>query len=90
MHNLKPGKDLIVIKRFDAILGEQICDISVDGKKVGQWKVDRGGPQAPLAQPLLPRAGHVRHQRQPEMSARRRSRAERDINMFQLWFYQPA
>src|SRR5207245_2722208 len=39
VQNLKPGKDLIIIKRFDAILGEQICDISVDGKKVGQWKV---------------------------------------------------
>src|SRR5207237_1418095 len=39
VQNLKPGKDLIIIKRFDAILGEQICDISVDGKKVGKSKV---------------------------------------------------
>src|SRR5439155_589971 len=42
VQNLKPGKDLIVIKRLDATPGEQICDISVDGKKVGPRKVTEG------------------------------------------------
>jgi len=52
--NLKPGKDLIVIKRFDAILGEQNLRHQRGRQEGGTVEGHRGGPQAPLAQPLLP------------------------------------
>jgi len=87
--NLKPGKDLIVIKRFDAILGEQICDISVDGKKVGQWKVTEADRKHRWRNHYFLVPGTFVTNDSLEMSARAVS-AERDINMFQLWFYQPA
>jgi len=87
--NLKPGKDLIVIKRFDAILGEQICDISVDGKKVGQWKVTEADRKHLWRNHYFLVPGTFVTNDSLEMSARAVS-AERDINMFQLWFYQPA
>ena len=87
--NLKPGKDLIVIKRFDAILGEQICDISVDGKKVGQWKVTEADRKHRWRNHYFLVPGTFVTNDSLEMSAKAVS-AERDINMFQLWFYQPA
>jgi len=89
VHNLKAGKDLVVIKRFDAILGEQICDIVVDGKKVGTWKVteadrkNRWRNHYFLVPSTFVGADTV------ELVSKAVS-AERDINMFQLWFYQPA
>jgi len=89
VHNLKPGKDLIVIKRFDAILGEQICEISVDGKKVGQWKVTEADRKHRWRNHYFLVPGTFVTNDTLEMSAKAVS-AERDINMFQLWFYQPA
>src|SRR5256714_46246 len=89
VQNLKPGKDLIVIKRFDAILGEQICDISVDGKKVGQWKVTEADRKHRWRNHYFLVPGTFVTNDSLEMSAKAVS-AERDINMFQLWFYQPA
>ncbi len=89
VHNLKVGKDLIVIKRFDAILGEQICDITVDGKKVGQWKVTEADRKHRWRNHYFLVPGTFVTNDSLEMTAKAVS-AERDINMFQLWFYQPA
>src|SRR5216684_3680134 len=89
VNNLKAGKDLIIIKRFDAILGEQICDINVDGKKVGQWKVTEADRKHRWRNHYFLVPGTFITNDSVEMSARAVS-AERDINMFQLWFYQPA
>src|SRR6202165_1154698 len=89
VNNLKPGKDLIVIKRFDAILGEQICDVSVDGKKVGQWKVTEADRKHRWRNHYFLVPGTFVTNDSLEMSAKAIS-AERDINMFQLWCYQPA
>jgi hypothetical protein len=88
IHNLRPGKDLIVIKRFDAILGEQVCEISVDGRKVGQWKVTEADRKHRWRNHYFLVPGTFVTNDTLEMSARAVS-AERDINMFQLWFYQP-
>ena len=89
IHNLKPGKDMIVIKRFDAILGEQICDILVDGKKVGQWKVTEADRKHRWRNHYFLVPGNLIANETVEMISKAVS-AERDINMFQLWFYQPA
>jgi hypothetical protein len=88
-HNLKPGKDLVIIKRFDAILGEQICDILVDGKKVGQWKVTEADRKHRWRNHYFLVPGNFITNETAEITAKAVS-AERDINMFQLWFYQPA
>ncbi len=88
-HNLKPGKDLIIIKRFDAILGEQICDVLVDGKKVGQWKVTEADRKHRWRNHYFLVPGTFITNDTAEITAKAVS-AERDINMFQLWFYQPA
>src|SRR5882762_4438123 len=88
-HNLKPGKDLIIIKRFDAILGEQICDVLVDGKKVGQWKVTEADRKHRWRNHYFLVPGTFITNETAEITAKAVS-AERDINMFQLWFYQPA
>jgi hypothetical protein len=87
--NLKPGKDLIVIKRFDAILGEQICDVMIDGKKVGQWKVTEADRKHRWRNHYFLIPGSFITAESVEMIKKAAS-AERDINMFQLWFYQPA
>ena len=89
VNGLTAGKDLIVIKRFDAILGEQICDINVDGKKVGQWKVTEADRKHRWRNHYFLVPGTFITADTIEMSAKAVS-AERDINMFQLWFYQPA
>jgi hypothetical protein len=88
-HNLKPGRDLVIIKRFDAILGEQICDILVDGKKVGQWKVTEADRKHRWRNHYFLVPGTFITNETAEITAKAVS-AERDINMFQLWFYQPA
>jgi hypothetical protein len=88
-HNLKPGKDLIIIKRFDAILGEQICDIMADGKKVGQWKVTEADRRHRWRNHYFLVPGNFITSENVELVSKAVS-AERDINMFQLWFYQPA
>ena len=88
-HNLKPGKDLIIIKRFDAILGEQICDIHVEGKKVGQWKVTEADRKHRWRNHYFLVPGNFITSENTEITSKAVS-AERDINMFQLWFYQPA
>jgi hypothetical protein len=87
--NLKPGKDLIVIKRFDAILGEQICDVMIDGKKVGQWKVTEADRKHRWRNHYFLIPGSFITAESVEMIKKAAS-AERDINMFQLCFYQPA
>ena len=86
-----PALDLTdeIIKRFDAILGEQICDISVDGKKVGQWKVTEADRKHRWRNHYFLVPGTFITNDSVEMGAKAVS-AERDINMFQLWFYQPA
>jgi hypothetical protein len=88
-HNLKPGRDLIIIKRFDAILGEQICDVLVDGKKVGQWKVTEADRKHRWRNHYFLVPGTFITNDTAEITAKAVS-AERDINLFQLWFYQPS
>jgi hypothetical protein len=87
--NLRPGRDLVIIKRFDAILGEQICDILVDGKQVGQWKVTEADRKHRWRNHYFLVPGTFITNETAEITAKAVS-AERDINMFQLWFYQPA
>jgi hypothetical protein len=87
--NLKPGKDLIVIKRYDAILGEQQCEILADGKKVGTWKTAEIDRKHRWRNHYFLVPGTFVTGESLEI-VKKATSAERDINMFQLWFYQPA
>lgn len=87
--NLKPGKDLIIIKRYDAILGEQQSEILADGKKVGTWKTSESDRKHRWRNHYFLVPGTFVAGESVEIVKRALS-AERDINMFQLWFYQPA
>lgn len=87
--NLKPGKDLIVIKRYDAILGEQQCEMLVDGKKVGTWKTTEVDRKHRWRNHYFLVPGTFIAGEQIEI-VKKATSAERDINMFQIWFYQPA
>jgi len=61
----------------------------VDGKKVGQWKVTEADRKHRWRNHYFLVPGTFVTNDSLEMSAKAVS-AERDINMFQLWFYQPA
>lgn len=87
--NLKPGKDLVIIKRYDAILGEQQCEIMADGKKVGTWKTQEADRKHRWRNHYFLVPGTFVAGEQLEIVKKALS-AERDINLFQLWFYQPA
>lgn len=89
VQNLKPGKDLIIIKRYDAILGEQQCEIMADGKKVGTWKTSEVDRKHRWRNHYFLVPGTFVTNDSVEIVKKAIS-AERDINMFQLWFYQPA
>jgi len=89
--NLKPNRDLIIIKRYDAVYGEQQTEMSVDGKKVTVWKT----PEADRDRKHRWR-NHYYHVPGTNVSGetieivKKALAAERDINIFKLWFYQPA
>lgn len=87
--NLKPGKDLIIIKRYDAILGEQQCEIMADGKKVGTWKTAEVDRKHRWRNHYFLVPGTFVTGESVEIVKKALS-AERDINIFQMWFYQPA
>ena len=87
--NAKPGKDLIVIKRYDAILGEQNCEVMADGKKVGAWKTTEADRKHRWRNHYFLIPGTFVTGETVEIVKKAVS-AERDINMFQIWFYQPA
>jgi len=89
VQNLKPGKDLIIIKRYDAIMGEQECEILAEGKKVGIWKTTEVDRKARWRNHYFLVPGTFVTVEQLDLVKKAIS-AERDINMFQLWFYQPA
>ena len=87
--NCKAGKDIILIKRFDAILGEQTCEILADGKKVGTWKITDADRKHRWRNQYFLIPGSFVGGEAVEISAKAVS-AERDVNLFQVWAYQPA
>ncbi len=87
--NCKPGKDVVLIKRFDAILGEQTCEVLADGKKVGLWKVGEADRKHRWRNHYFLVPGSFVFRDSLDLSVRAVS-AERDINMFQVWVYQPS
>lgn len=85
--NLTPGKDLVIAKRIDFARGDIVARIEIDGKAVGEWEI-RGSDRRNRWRNWLFRVPGEFITR-PEVScAQVAVEAERDINMFGLWFYQ--
>jgi len=88
LHNITPGRPVVVLRRMDYVYGDYELELSVNGKKVsivscvGTDRVHRWRnwpamipADAVTAETLLVRQQSVT--------------AGRDINMFHIWVYQP-
>jgi hypothetical protein len=87
--NVTPNKDLILIMRMDYVHGDWEAEMVVNGKKVGNWACtgeDRKfrWRNMPFKVPAEYVTDTFLHFKQVPV------KGERDINMFKLWFYQPA
>jgi hypothetical protein len=87
--NLKPGKEVVIAKRIDFARGDIVTRIEIDGKAVGDWKIDDSDRTYRWRNWLfrVPGAAITKADAECRQVA---VEAERDINMFGLWFYQEA
>ena len=86
--NITPGRPVVVLRRMDYVYGDYELELSVNGKKVGivscvgtdrvhRW---RNWPYVLSADLIGKSTVQIK-----QMA----NTAERDINMFRYWFYQP-
>jgi hypothetical protein len=87
--NLRPGKEVIVAKRIDFARGDIVTRIEVDGKAVGDWKIDDSDRTYRWRNWLFRVPGNFVAKETAEVR-QVAVEAERDVNMFGLWFYQEA
>ena len=86
--NVVPNKDLVMIQRMDYVHGEWEAEFHVNGKKVGTWACAGGDRKFRWRNwPFKVPAEYVTDtfltiKITPVT-------ADRDLNIFQLWFYQP-
>jgi hypothetical protein len=86
--NVVPNKDLVMIKRMDYAHGEWEAEVHVNGKKVGSW-VCSGGDRKfrwrnwPFKVPAEYVSDTFLTIKIVPVTA------DRDLNIFQMWFYQP-
>ncbi|MBI3725786.1 hypothetical protein HY251_17805 [bacterium] len=85
--NLKPAKELIIAKRIDFVRGDIVTRMEIDGQPVGEWKIDDSDKTYRWRNWLfrVPAAAVTKGEALCRQVA---VEAERDINMFGLWFYQ--
>jgi len=87
--NVTPNKDLFVIMRMDYVHGDWEAEMQVNGKKVGTW-VCQGEDRKFRWRNLIFKV-EARYVGDTFLSVRQTPiKEDRDINMFKLWFYQPA
>jgi hypothetical protein len=85
--NLEPGKDLVIGKRIDYAYSGLVTGISIDGQKVGDWKIDGQDRKDRWRNWLFKVPGEFVKGNQ--VVVRQDSlEAEREVNMFGLWCYQ--
>ena len=88
-NNIVPNKDLIVLNRMDYAHGDWEAEVHVNGKKVGTWVCSGGDRRFRWRNwPFKVSAEYVTDTfltiRVTPITA------DRDLNMFKVWFYQPA
>jgi hypothetical protein len=89
MKNLKPGKEVLIAKRIDFQRGDIVTRIEIDGKAVGDWKIDDSDRTYRWRNWLFKVPGEAIGKDTVECR-QVAVEAERDVNMFGLWFYQEA
>jgi hypothetical protein len=87
IHNLKPELDLLVVRRMDFVHGDHKANIEINGVKAGKLVCEGSDKRFRWRNwPFVIKGKYIRansiNMRQVATSA------ERDINMFHLWFYQ--
>ena len=87
IQNLTPGKDVVIAKRIDFVRGGIVTRMEVDGKTVGDWKIEGSDRKARWRNWLFEVPGDAITKTEAECR-QVAVEAERDINMFGLWFYQ--
>jgi hypothetical protein len=84
---LKPGRDLIIAKRIDFARGDIVTAIEVEGQNVGEWEIMGSDRTNRWRNWLFKVPGQLVVK--GEVTCKQIAvRAERDINMYGLWFYQ--
>lgn len=87
--NVTPNKDVYVIMRMDYVHGDWEAEMQVNGKKVGNWQCV--GEDRKFRWRNLIFKVEARYVGDTFLSVRQTPvKEDRDINMFKLWFYQPA
>jgi len=87
INNVKAGKDVLVVRRIDYVLGGLKTEMQVDGKAVGTWEISGNDKKfrwrnMPWLLPGTAITGETVTVKQVAQSA------DRDVNMFRFWFYQ--
>ncbi|MBN1946180.1 MAG: hypothetical protein JW797_10925 [Bradymonadales bacterium] len=87
IRNLKPQLDLLILRRMDFVHGDHEADIEINGVKAGKLICQGSDKRFRWRNwPVVVKGKYVRSNtvtmRQVATSA------ERDINIFRLWFYQ--
>ena len=87
MKNLSEGKDVVLAKRIDFVRGDIVTRIEVEGQAVGDWTIDGSDRKHRWRNWLFRIPGETITKDQVEVKQVAVA-AERDVNMFGLWFYQ--
>ncbi len=87
--NVTPNKDLYIIMRMDYVHGDWEAEMTVNGKKSGNWVCD--GEDRKFRWRNLIYKIDAAYVTDTFLTVRQTPiKEDRDINMFKLWFYQPA
>ena len=84
---LQAGKDVILAKRIDFVRGDLVARIEIDGKAIGDWTIRGSDRKHRWRNWLFPVPGSAIGKEAVECR-QVAVEADRDINMYGLWFYQ--
>jgi hypothetical protein len=87
IHNLRPQLDLLVLRRMDFVHGDHRADIEINGVKCGKLICEGSDKRFRWRNwPFVIKGKYIRSN---NITMRQiATSAERDINIFHLWFYQ--
>lgn len=87
IQNLKPGAEVVIAKRIDFVRGDIVTRIEIDGSAVGDWTIDGSDRKHRWRNWLFRVPGDAIKGANAECK-QVAVEADRDVNMFGLWFYQ--
>jgi hypothetical protein len=87
IQNLTPGQDVVIAKRIDFVRGDIVTRIEIDGTAVGDWTIEGSDRKHRWRNWLFKVPGDAIKSGKVDCK-QVAVQADRDINMFGLWFYQ--